>query len=235
MIKRLFWLATVCLLARRLRQLVEVGLSDDSGGSNVRIGELLTVRADYSRQARARVVRDSKAEREAAHVVPPRPRSSHRRPPDHRPSRPEHDHPPAPADRRGRDDLRDGDVHGARSLPSGRRRLPEHHRPAAELPALRLAPCPRCLQPTTSASVRVDRRRRRLPDQPQDEAEPPCNPGRLPSDHASPTLGRPARFTPWFGALAHAIFFRAGSLDYFHTHVCAPARPAARASWAPPR
>jgi hypothetical protein len=33
--------------------------------------------------------------------------------------------------------------------------------------------------------------------------------------------GGPARFTPWFGALAHAIFFRAGSLDYFHTHVCA--------------
>jgi hypothetical protein len=32
--------------------------------------------------------------------------------------------------------------------------------------------------------------------------------------------GRPARFTPWYGALAHAIFFRAGSLDYFHTHVC---------------
>ena len=32
--------------------------------------------------------------------------------------------------------------------------------------------------------------------------------------------GRPARFTPWFGALAHAIFFRAGTLDYFHTHVC---------------
>ena len=35
--------------------------------------------------------------------------------------------------------------------------------------------------------------------------------------------GRPARFTPWYGALAHAIFFRAGSLDYFHTHVCGPA------------
>jgi hypothetical protein len=32
--------------------------------------------------------------------------------------------------------------------------------------------------------------------------------------------GRPARFTPWFGALAHAIFFREGTLDYFHTHVC---------------
>jgi hypothetical protein len=34
--------------------------------------------------------------------------------------------------------------------------------------------------------------------------------------------GHPAQFTPWFGALAHAIFFRAGSLDYFHTHVCSP-------------
>jgi hypothetical protein len=34
--------------------------------------------------------------------------------------------------------------------------------------------------------------------------------------------GRPANFTPWYGALAHAIFFRSGSLDYFHTHVCSP-------------
>lgn len=32
--------------------------------------------------------------------------------------------------------------------------------------------------------------------------------------------GRPATFTPWYGALAHAIFFRKGSLDYFHTHIC---------------
>jgi hypothetical protein len=32
--------------------------------------------------------------------------------------------------------------------------------------------------------------------------------------------GRPASFTPWYGALAHAVFFRRGSLDYFHTHVC---------------
>jgi hypothetical protein len=34
--------------------------------------------------------------------------------------------------------------------------------------------------------------------------------------------GRPVHFTPWYGALAHAIFFRKKSLDYFHTHVCAP-------------
>jgi hypothetical protein len=32
-------------------------------------------------------------------------------------------------------------------------------------------------------------------------------------------------FVPWFGALAHAIFFRKGSLDYFHTHICAPNAP----------
>ena len=36
----------------------------------------------------------------------------------------------------------------------------------------------------------------------------------------SDSAGQPAAFTPWFGALAHAIFFRKGSLDYFHTHVC---------------
>lgn len=34
--------------------------------------------------------------------------------------------------------------------------------------------------------------------------------------------GKPASFTQWYGALAHAIFFREGSLDYFHTHICAP-------------
>ena len=37
--------------------------------------------------------------------------------------------------------------------------------------------------------------------------------------------GRPVKFVPWFGALAHAIFFHQGSLDYFHTHVCAPDAP----------
>ncbi|HEY2319417.1 MAG TPA: hypothetical protein VGH67_14020 [Solirubrobacteraceae bacterium] len=37
--------------------------------------------------------------------------------------------------------------------------------------------------------------------------------------------GRPVRFTPWFGALAHAIFFQQGTLNYFHTHVCAPDAP----------
>jgi hypothetical protein len=40
--------------------------------------------------------------------------------------------------------------------------------------------------------------------------------------HVTTPSGKPAQFTPWYGALAHAIFFRKGSLDYFHTHVCAP-------------
>ena len=37
--------------------------------------------------------------------------------------------------------------------------------------------------------------------------------------------GRPIHFVPWFGALAHAIFFEKGTLNYFHTHVCAPDAP----------
>jgi hypothetical protein len=37
--------------------------------------------------------------------------------------------------------------------------------------------------------------------------------------------GKPATFTPWFGALAHAVFFRQGNLAYFHTHICSPNLP----------
>ena len=38
--------------------------------------------------------------------------------------------------------------------------------------------------------------------------------------------GRPVVFKPFYGALAHAIFFRQSkTLDYFHTHVCGPSTP----------
>ena len=37
--------------------------------------------------------------------------------------------------------------------------------------------------------------------------------------------GRKVTFIPCFGALAHAIFFHQGSLDYFHSHICAPNAP----------
>ena len=40
--------------------------------------------------------------------------------------------------------------------------------------------------------------------------------------HVTDSAGKPARFVPWYGALAHAIFLQKGTLDYFHTHVCAP-------------
>jgi hypothetical protein len=43
--------------------------------------------------------------------------------------------------------------------------------------------------------------------------------------HVTDPQGRPAHFVPYYGALAHAIFFRAGSLDYFHTHICGPNTP----------
>ena len=47
--------------------------------------------------------------------------------------------------------------------------------------------------------------------------------------------GKAPALTPWFGALAHAIFFRAGSLDYFHTHVCGPNTPGCTNTLAGPR
>ena len=43
-------------------------------------------------------------------------------------------------------------------------------------------------------------------------------------DVTDPSGGK-VTFTPWFGALAHAIFFQQRSLSYFHTHICAPNAP----------
>jgi hypothetical protein len=37
--------------------------------------------------------------------------------------------------------------------------------------------------------------------------------------------GKPVVFVPWYGALAHAIFFQRGTLAYFHTHICSPQTP----------
>jgi hypothetical protein len=37
--------------------------------------------------------------------------------------------------------------------------------------------------------------------------------------------GKAPKLEPYYGALAHAIFFRKGSLAYFHTHICAPKAP----------
>jgi hypothetical protein len=40
--------------------------------------------------------------------------------------------------------------------------------------------------------------------------------------HVTDPAGRPAVFTNWRGALAHAIFFHQGDLAYSHTHICKP-------------
>ena len=52
----------------------------------------------------------------------------------------------------------------------------------------------------------------------------PIDPVTLAATITDPS-GKLVTFHPWYGALAHAIFFRAGSLDYFHTHVCGPNTP----------
>jgi hypothetical protein len=44
--------------------------------------------------------------------------------------------------------------------------------------------------------------------------------------------GKPADFGTWFGATAHAIFFKDKTLDYFHTHVCRPEAKACQAATA---
>jgi hypothetical protein len=52
----------------------------------------------------------------------------------------------------------------------------------------------------------------------------PIDPVTLTATITDPS-GKLVTFHPWYGALAHAIFFRARSLDYFHTHVCGPNTP----------
>jgi len=52
----------------------------------------------------------------------------------------------------------------------------------------------------------------------------PIDPVTLTATITDPS-GKRVIFHPWYAALAHAIFFRAGTLDYFHTHVCGPNTP----------
>ena len=54
----------------------------------------------------------------------------------------------------------------------------------------------------------------------REAADPAARPARDDGRHVTDAAGKPVTFTPFYGALAHAIFFRAGSLDYFHSHIC---------------
>ena len=83
--------------------------------------------------------------------------------------------------------------------------------------------------PAPAAAVRpaADRRRRHLPAA---AAAPGARPPRAALLNIRVTKGgRPVAFEPWFGALGHAIFFRHGSLTYFHTHICGQATAACAA------
>ena len=93
---------------------------------------------------------------------------------------------------------------------------------AAQFPARGIVARRRGLPPAEAARLHVDRRGRRLPDHDPRAADAACDPGRDAERDGHRPGRQAAEFTPWYGALAHAIFFREGTLDYFHTHVCAP-------------
>ena len=118
-------------------------------------------------------------------------------------------------------------VPGPRALPRARRRLSRHPRRPAELPAVS--------QPSTSTGAYHPIK---LPPFQADQVidgyhfDMQAPPGPIHAIQAefvhvnvTDPHGKPVHFVPWFGALAHAIFFQQGSLDYFHTHVCAPDAP----------
>ena len=156
-----------------------------------------------------------------------RPRAPHRRAPDHRPQRPRLHHPRAPADRRRAASLHQTVTFPAPGpVPGAGRRLPGHPGRPAELPAVPQRPRRRRLPPAAAAAVQGRPDDRRLPLRRCSGDPTICTRSRPQFVHVNVTdpHGQPVTFTPWFGALAHAIFFRKGSLDYFHTHVCAPER-----------
>jgi hypothetical protein len=72
--------------------------------------------------------------------------------------------------------------------------------------------------PPYSASEVVDGYRFTLAKKPELKAISPA----FLTMRVTSASGRAARFASWRGALAHAIFIRDGTLDYFHTHVCPP-------------
>ena len=82
------------------------------------------------------------------------------------------------------------------------------------------------VSPQGAAAVHLRSDRRRLPHRHAGPSEDPCDPGAVrPRRRDRSATGKQVTFVPWFGALAHAIFFHEGSLDYFHTHICAPNAP----------
>ena len=136
--------------------------------------------------------------------------------------RPRDDHPPAPADREGRD----GERQVVFPAPGQYRVVVDVYPASGAQPNFQLFRTLRVAGPYRPKPLPPPaqrRGRRRLPLHARRRLAPEGACRRRTSSSTSPTRTASRRkFTPWFGALAHAIFFRRGSLDYFHTHVCAP-------------
>ena len=154
------------------------------------------------------------------------PGPAHRRPPDRRPPRPRaiiHQHPPIAADGQ----IAEPSTSRARAATACWSTSIPANGSAAQLPAPRRRPRRGHATGRAAAAVQADRRRRTATRSRCTAPKPICTRSRRrPSTSNVTDPQRQARpFTPWFGALAHAIFFRDGSLDYFHSHVCGPATP----------
>src|SRR5262249_44941182 len=186
-------------------------------------------------EAGDRLVHDPAARRHHADEVQARPRAAHGRAPDLRPRRPLDDHPSPPAPRHRRQDRRPGHVPGAGPVPARDRRLPRHlppqppARPGGGTRTIPGAPVRTCnYQLFERVTAAGDYKPKPLPPPSEVQTDGGCtfklngasNLTAIQAQlvHVDVTCnGKPATFQPYYGALAHAIFFRQGSLDYFHT------------------
>ena len=177
-------------------------------------------------QARHRVLHDPAADRHAADEVQARLRPAHGHAPDLRPRRPVDDHPPPSARRRRRHDRRLGHVPGSPAATASSSTLYPERSPGSQtqLPALpaghgrgRRTSRSRCRRSRRSPVVdgyrfTIEGRRAlkaiqaALPD--VTVTDPHGKPGHV---HALTTARSRTRSSS-----------APGSLDYFHTHVCAP-------------
>ena len=155
--------------------------------------------------------------------LPARPGPPYGRPPDHRQGRPLDDRPRPSAGRRRREDPPGRRPALLRPLSGRGRRLSREHADGPDqLPALRRDHRQRRLPPraTGGGGFGAAGHGRRLPVHAAPARAAARDRACVPHDHRARPERAAGEFTPWYGALAHAIFFRKGSLDYFHTHVC---------------
>ena len=180
-----------------------------------------------------RVVHDQAAQRQAADPLQDRIWPAHRRAPDHRPRRPRLHHPPAPAGRTRRPAAPDGHVPRAGALP---RAVDAYPNIPGGQPNFQLfqtvnvkgAYHPKALPPF-SADQTVDGYHMDMQGHPTLHA--------IQAQFVARRRDRSERaqkvtFVPWFGALAHAIFFHQGIAGLLpHAHLRPQRSQLRRAPW----